>query len=331
MKGVVSSLLLALLFVGCGSKKYYEPKEITGSLSPSFSDSIEENIIDTRRMGATLEEGLVLSKQGVLKTKIPEAYRVINIQEGIAYAADNTGKLFFQKEGANTKTELSFEKKVVAVSKQNSLLALVLANNKVVLFDEQEKKVVFKSSFEESIAVDSRIASPQFLNDLVLFPTLDGKIVIVNHEKKRIIRTIIVSSQKNFNNIIYFNMQDDVLVAATATKLYVFGNIEHKKSFDIRDVARDGKDIYLLTKQGEVIVLNETLKELKKKKFAFAHFLGLIIRKESIFIAEREGYIIAIDKDFKAQRVYEVDFDDEAFIFEGSDRFYFEDTFIKVK
>ena len=63
MKYFVSFLLL-LIFFGCSSKKYFEPKVVAGGVN--YSGSVITPIVDTARDGATLADGRVITKKSGL-------------------------------------------------------------------------------------------------------------------------------------------------------------------------------------------------------------------------------------------------------------------------
>jgi hypothetical protein len=175
-----------------------------------------------------------------------------------------------------------------------------------------------------------RIANPRFLNDLVLFPTLDGKIVIVNAETKTLLRTIIVSSEQYFNNIIYFTMIDDALYAATPYKIYTLGEKESRIEIEARNVRVDTKGVWVATKQGELIAMTHSLEIVSRQKFAFAHFMGLIVTDELLYAAEKNGYIITVPHDLSSSKVYDFSLE-EGFFYTSDEGFYFDNVYLKVK
>ena len=191
-------------------------------------------------------------------------------------------------------------------------------------------ELLFKEPASQSTVVDMRIANPRFLNDLVLFPTLDGKIVIVNAQAKELVRTIIVSSEQHFNNIIYFNVVNDILYAATPSKIYTLGEKEVRVDLEPRHMLVNKKGVWVATKQGEVIALDHSLNIIKRVKFPFAHFLGLISTDDLLYVAEKEEYIIVLDHDLNAFKVYEFDLE-EGFFFTADDGFYFDNVYIRLK
>jgi len=175
-----------------------------------------------------------------------------------------------------------------------------------------------------------RITAPRFLNDLVLFPTLDGKIVIVNAQTKELVRKIIVSSEEYFNNIIYFNIVDDVLYAATPYKIYSLGAKESRITLETRNVVVNDKGVWAATKQGEIIALTHKLQVINKQKFNFAHFLGMVVTDQAVYVAEREEYIIILPLDVESFKVFDFDLE-EGYFFTSEEGFYFGDEYIKVK
>jgi len=273
LKKLLVSVSLLALFLGCSSKEYYKPDDTEGSISTT--DSLSEYIIEVSGDSATLADGTILDKKGYNPTVFPEGFRFVYKNDDWSVALKTGGELFAIKD-ANESRVLNLSKTVATVALKEDLLAVVFADNELALYDFNSGKLLFKEPASESTAVDMRISTPRFLNDLVLFPTLDGKIVIVNAESKELVRKIIVSSEQYFNNIIYFNVVDDVLYAATPYKLYALGEKESRIPLESRNVVVNDKGVWAATKQGEVIALTHNLEVIKKQKFPFAHFLGMV-------------------------------------------------------
>ncbi|MDQ1338781.1 MAG: hypothetical protein QG617_1749, partial [Campylobacterota bacterium] len=92
----------------------------------------------------------------------------------------------------------------------------------------------------------------------------------------------------------------------------------------------DDKNIFIATKQGEIISLTSDLGHNAKLKFPFAHFLGLILSGEKLYALEKEGYIIEISKDLSAHTVHEVDMDD-GYVYIDGKIFFVHDEYISVE
>ena len=256
-KSLVSALFLALLFLGCSSKEYYKPDDTVDSMSRT--SVLNEYINEVSADSATLEDGTIITKQGLDNTLFPKEYRFIYKSDEWTLGLKAGGEVFAIKD-ANESRVIKLSKTVATLALKDNLLAVVFADNELALYDFETRKLLFKEPASESTAVDMRITTPRFLNDLVLFPTLDGKVVIVNAQTKELVRKIIVSSEEYFNNIIYFNIVDDVLYAATPYKIYSLGAKESRVSLEARAVVVNEKGVWAATKQGEVIALTHNLK-----------------------------------------------------------------------
>jgi len=321
------SLLSVLFFLGCSSKEYYKPADTEGSIS--ITDSFDWSIVETNGENATLENGGVITKEGLAKTLFPEGFRFIFKDDTWSLAAKTGGELFAVKN-TNESRRLTLPKTVAAAALSGNTLAVVFADNELALYDFESEKLLFKEPATEATAVDMKIANPRFLNDLVLFPTLDGKIVIVNAGTKQQVRTIIVSSEEYFNNIIYFNVIGDTLFAATPNKIYTLGKKEARVELEARAVVFNKEGAWVATKQGELVALSPALDIIKREKFPFAHFLGLIVTDEAVYAAEQQGYIIITPKDISSYKVFNISLD-EGYFYTSDEGFYSDNDYIKVK
>jgi len=327
IKTFISALLLALLFSGCASKEYYEPEDTEDSIA--LTDRFDASIIETSGENATLEDGTIITKTGKSDLRFPKGYRFVYQNEEWSLGLKTGGSLFAVKN-ANESKELRLPRTVATVALKDNLLAVVFADNELALYDFNSGELLFKEPATESTAIDMRIASPRFLNELVLFPTLDGKIVIVNADTKEHIRTIIVSSEEYFNNIIYFNVINDILYAATPYKVYTLGTKEARVALEIRNAVFTEEGGWVTTKQGEIVSLSAGLEILSRQKFPFAHFLGLIVTDKAVYAAEKEGYMIICEKDLSSPKVYDISLE-EGYFFTSDDSFYFDNVYIKVQ
>jgi hypothetical protein len=317
-----------IIFSGCSSKEYYEPKVETTNWA--LSGELDSEIIDRNYDGAVLEDGEIITKEGMESVKLPSGYRFVSKSGGWVIASKIDGELLLIDENS-PKLQIKFElkKTIAAAAVQDDILAVLFANNEKALYSIKSKELIFKDQGNPPSAVDSRIVNPYFLNELVLFLTLDGKIDIINSQNKKLLRSMIVSSEEHFNNIIYFNVIDNNMFAATSYRLLSLGDKEMRQSYELRDVIFNKEGVWLSTKQGEVYALTPSLQLKAKKKFPFAHFLGMIVAKEKIYLLEKQGFLIELDKDFSDYKVYDVDIED-GYVFVSDKSFYFDDKYIDV-
>jgi hypothetical protein len=319
----------SLLFLGCSSKEVYEPKVVKDDWA--FYGSSDEKIIDVSSDVAMLESRKVLLKDRVIETTIEKSFRLLGSSDGWVISSNIDGQLTIDFiEDESMKKSFNLKKTIAGASIKDDVLAVLFADNEMALYSISNATLLVKIQGNVPVVVDSRIVNPHFMNDLVLFLTLDGKIVIVNAKEKKKLRTVIISSEENFNNVIDFNIVDSKLIAATGHKILSMSNKEIRVAYEIRNIAYDNNDIFITTKQGEVISLTPDLQVNAKIKFPFAHFLGLIVFNDKIYALEKEGYIIEISKDLLEYGVYEVDIED-GYIFVADKMFYIDDEYISFE
>jgi len=320
--------ILLIFFSSCSTKKVFEPKVLKGDWS-YYGDS-NSSVIDTTSDVALLQDRKVLTKDSVIDLSVEPSCRLIGNSDGWIISANIDGNLTLQSITDKTLTKhLELKKTIASASVKDDTLAVLFANNDIALYKISTKKIFFTAQGESPTAVDSRMVNPYFMNDLVLFLTLDGKIIIVNSKLKKRLRTIIISSADNFNNVIYFNVIDSKLIAATAYKMFSFGKKEIRVDYEIRNVIYDSKDIFITTKQGEVISMTPNLDVIAKVKFPFAHFLGMISYGNKLYLLEKEGYMIELSKDLLTYDIYEVDIED-GYVFVADKKFFIDDGYISV-
>lgn len=315
------------LFMGCGSKEYYKPKvELSGEYA--LSGTLPSAIISKNAESAVLEDDYIISDK-IEKYHLKDGYRFLLKSSGYIISSSIEGKVDFHSTNKSLQDkEIDLKKTVATLNLQNNILAVLFADNEIALYDFSTQELLFKESGSKVTAVDNRIVKPYFLNDLVIFLTLDGKVTIVNSKSKEVLRSSIISSEPNFNNVIYFNVNNNKLLAATTYKLLLIGEDEKRESLEMRDIIFNNEGIYVTTKQGELILLTPELKVKREMKFPFAHFLGMIV-SDKIYLLEKEGYMIVVEKDFSDYKVYKVDIDD-GYVYVNSDTFYFDDKYIKI-
>jgi len=326
---IVLGIVFGLLFSACSTKEVFEPKVVKDDWE--LYGNCDEEIIDSSPEIALLDNRTVLLKSGVVDTIIEESFRVIGSSDGWVLSSNIDGQLTMDYiDDVSMKKTFNLKKTIAGATVKDDMVAVLFADNEMALYSISKQSLLLKIQGTAPVVVDSRIVIPYFMNDLVLFLTLDGKAVIVNAKEKKKLRTIIVSSEDNFNNIIYFTVVDSKLIVATGTKILSLSKKETRAKYEIRDIAYNDNTIILTTKQGEIVSLTPDLQVNAKVKFPFAHFLGLIISNDKIYALEKEGYIIELSKDLLTYDVYDVDVD-KGYVFVGDKKFYVDDEYISVE
>lgn len=328
-KYILLSSLFILLFSACSTKEVYKPKTLGDDWNKYASAKSE--LVDVASNVALLDDGKVLGKSGVIDVKIPENRRIIAHSDKWIISTTIDGvTTFTSAENPTLEESINLKKTIASASVEGDVLAVLFADNEMGLYNISTKTLLYKEQGGKASAVDSRIVPPYFMNGLVLFSTLDGKIIVVNVKLKKRLRTVIVSSEDHFNNIIYMNIIDNKIIAATSYKILSMSEKDLRVKYEVRNIAYGEKNIYVATKQGEVISLTPELQVNSKIKFPFAHFLGMISLGEKLYILEKEGYMIVVDKSSFDYTVHEVNMDD-GFIFVTDKLFYVADEKILVQ
>jgi len=326
-----AALLLAIviaIFGGCSSKEYFEPQAVHEDEWP-VQGYMSSPIVDSTADGAVLEDGKILTHQGIGALSLPPEYQYVGTSDGWVVASQINGDLLLSNDSNQTHL-LHLKRTIAAASVQGDILAVLFANNDMALYSLSTKELLLKEQGNAPTIVDVRMVNPSFLGNLVLFLTLDGKIVIIDSDAKQLLRSMIVSSEEYFNNIIYFNVINNNMVAATGNQLFVLSGKERRQKYELRDVIYTDKGIWISTKQGEVIKLTPSLQLVAKQKFPFAHFLGMILTDDKIFLLEKEGYLIVLDSDLSAYDIHEIDLD-EGYVFVTDKAFYVNDQIVSIE
>ncbi len=307
MKSILISSLALVLFTACSGKKYYEPKETSSNIELNKS-SISSSIKSFNRVGATLEDNKFVTKAGVSTIELPKGFEFLNTTEDGKFIATNyIDKILIGNE------EKAMKDPIVAASVKNNKLAVVHSNNTMELIDLNTNKTLFKEYLPLSLANDTRIANPIFFGNLILFPSLNGRVLIVSSINNEQVKNIAVDHENEINNIIELSVIEDeqTLIVASPNKIVSISPKEIlSKSYRIRDVVVAGKDIYIATIDGQLIKLSSNLEEIAKKKYKYAKFHALAFTN-SLYAVESQGFLINIDKDFKKDTVYDFSFDNE--------------------
>lgn len=211
-------------------------------------------------------------------------------------------------------TEIKTNGCVIAASiKQDSkynLLAGILGDNTAFLYDLNTKAEIFKDKGEGVYAISSNIANPVFMDTLVIFPTLDGRLNTIDLSTLKSVRNIIVNTDKFLNNIIYLKVNNDELIAATQKKIYsLIKGESYNKDLELRDLYFDNNFIYVLSLNGYIYKLDKTLGEVRSVKLPYANLNALIFKDNKLYTYENSGgYLIELNLDDFSYNAYKMRF-----------------------
>ncbi len=315
-----------IFFTGCISKKYYEPED-TSSFNENTFD-LDASIIDLNSDGATLENNQFISKKGILNT-VKENFKFLNFSDNTIIASDSNASVYLNNETLNK--AIHFDKNIISASINKNLLAFSSIDNSITLYNLDTEKVLFKDYLKPSSINNIKIANPIFLSSVVLYPTLDGKIVIVDLQKNTVVKTINIDPKSDINNVIFIKEINDTLIAATTKKLFSFVNSKvNLKDIDVQNIIVNKNNIYIATQDGEVIKYDFALNKLASKKFKFAKINALAFGT-FLYALESQEFLIRISEDFKNTTIFDFSFDEEEKVIAIDNRIYFDDEYIILK
>ncbi len=324
------SALFAFVIGGCSEKNYFEPAKVDGVVA--YDGELPARIAETGYKSATLADGEVITSKGLQRFRLPEGYRYIaSGGELVAAAGDCKPNILYDTK-TKKRTKIALPRRLLAALfiPESEKIAFLIEGNSYGIYDYAKNEIVAKYESDTALSADIRIASPMMLENLILVPTLDGKLVILDKKSGRKIREIIVGKGEEFNNVIFLDVIGDRLVAATPHRIIsVSPKLMDALDMEISDILFVKNGIYILSKEGKVYRCDNELKILGSKKFPFAHFVGAIYG-EFIYLIEREGYIIATDTELSSAHIFKIPDRIESWFFATKDTLYYDRYYFKL-
>ncbi len=308
----------ALIFSGCSSKQYFEPEQTFSA--DGAASSYGGTIVDQSRDGATLKSGRYISKSGISNINLGENYRFLSESSTyvLAGSSDSMLKIINKKSGNIVRT-VSMGVPVVAAGIKNGLVAYVLNDNTFGIYKVSSDEKLIENRSEKTFAIDTRAATPMFIDNLAIIPMLDGKIVVISKDDTENATVVYLSSYDIFNNVIYLDRAGNTMVAATATKLMTIGDAgQQELRANISDVAISNGQIYIFTKEGEVIKLDSTLNPIAQKKFKYVHFSAATTVGGKVYGLDQGGSLIVLNSNLTKHKIYDIGETDTPVFITGS-------------
>jgi outer membrane protein assembly factor BamB len=208
--------------------------------------------------------------------------------------------------------ELNISARPLAATIENDIMYGVNINNEVFIFDIQAKSFIYKKRHTKVLTLDSKIAKPVVSDELVVIPTLDGKISIFDTKSNGFIRDIRVDGSTNFANATFLHIEGNILFCATKNRVVQITPKNFiEKNYLLKDVIYLDNFLYLFTVEGNIIKLDENLEEVASAKLKFARFSSAKVKNDDIYLIERTGYVVVLDKELNIKKTYEVAIDNE--------------------
>ena len=326
MKYLLICISAIFLFTACSGKKYFEPEDVSSDIKLN-KESMSSSITAMNKIGATLDDKRIITEKGISSFELPENFDFLNTSsDGKIIATNHIDKILIGNE------ERVVKDVVVAASLKDNKLALVYSSNTIELIDISTNKTLFKEYLPASLANDTRITNPYFMGNLILFPTLNGKVIIVSSATNESVRNISVDPDSEFNNIISLNVieSSQTLIVASPNKIVSISPKEIlSKVYEVRDVIVKNEDIYLATIDGQIIKLTPNLVEVAKKKYRYAKIHALAY-SDSLYAVESQGYLINLNQNFTDDKIYDFSFDNEERMIAIGNKIYYDSKYITL-
>ena len=327
---IVRLFLFIFIIIGCSEKQYFSPPKESIIGDVMIDGKLDSEISQSNRNGARLSNGSVITKDGIYEINLKENFIFLNTKDNLFLASNyDDNKLYIFNSDGKELQSFSFPSMPLGATLKDNILAIVLSDNSTILWDIKTNEELFNVKHSNVYTIDSRVSSPAFIKDNVIFPTLDGKLIFVNLKSLKITNNIAIGANNIFNNIIYLAFEGDNIIAATKNKLVtIIDGKDFNINLNVVDILYAKNKIYVLSLEGEIIEFNLLLKELNKRKFPFASLSGIII-SDSIYTLESQGYLIKIDPNTFIDSIYKIDISKYKNNFYTDDVIYYDNQVIK--
>ncbi|MCR8708654.1 hypothetical protein [Campylobacter sp. RM5063] len=330
MKHFYLFIITLIFFSACGTKReYYQPTQL--EQLPYNSKNINGKIVNFNNNIAQLNNNTFIDNKGnITALKINKNYNILNIRQEEILIADNDGNFKILNLQGEELFSHKFNESVVSANVDGDDIALILASNTLV-YANKNLGIRMLQNLGTAYAQDSRYANPYFLNTIIIYPMLNGKLAILNKSTLKVSKEILVSSEEFFNNIIYLHVKNDTMVAATAQKIIVVTpNRTLYLNENIKEVNINDKEIFILTKDGRVIKNDYNLRKIDEIKFQFALFSKSTLYNDSLYIFEKTGYLIKLNTNLKDFTVYKLNeaIDKKSFMANG--KFFYHNKVLQL-
>ena len=325
------TVALASLFLsGCNSRKSFEPKE-TSSASAAITVTGKKEVSIVRD-GVTFSDGTFLTRSGFSSIHLPKGFHYVTQSGNRILAADDTGEfLVIDRKSGKTIHKGKLDFPLVSAALRGNTIYYISQDDVFGVYSIPAKKTKISAKVGRAYAVDARIANPLYLHGVLIVPTLDGKLLIINPANPRAARGMAIGDSYNLNNVIFLTHLGNRIIAATPKKLISAApGAMHKFDAPIADVAISGNTIYALTGDGRVVKLSPSLKVLAQKKFPYAQFTTIGVVGGKVYALDRSGALIVMDPSLKKSRIYDIG-EVEDFAFIAGSKLYVDDKVVDLK
>lgn len=327
-------IIMLLLFLvgivlftnGCSSKKYFTSDT---NLRMEFAQKLPSKIAHSSRNGAVLANNDVLDNKGEILLTIKPNQKFL-AKSGEKYLLQEGCKnLLIIDSKQESLQDIPFDKCVASATLNGNLIALVSVENAIALIDISAKKEIFTQKLSSVIAINSLNVSPIFDKNTIIFPSLDGRILIYNTNTKNITKDILIQSDKFFNNIIYLYAHENLIITATQKRIStILGN---NKTFNydgnFNDMLVYNNRLLVLSSDGKIIELDNTLKPLREINLEYAKLASIVVKEGKLYTLDRHKHLIEVDLQNFEPTIYKIKLPAKKYIFYTNDSIFYDGVY----
>ncbi len=314
----VPLLVASLLLVGCNSYvdkiSLKELKKLTGidskkSLDASFATKdFDKEIFARSKDSITFKDGTYITKNSKGIVRLPKGYKFINSSNSYILASRDDGKfILISKKAKKVVAAKKLPFPIVSAKILGKKIFYISLNNIFGIYDIDLKRNIVSAKVGKAYAVDTRITNPLLIKNLLVVPTLDGKLLVINPKNPTGASGLAIGKSFNLNNVIFLGKIGNTIVAATPSKLISAkpGSM-NKYQAPIADVTIYKNRVYLLRRDGRLVILSPSLKVIRAKKFDFNRFQTIGVVGGSIFAVDGEGYLLVSNLSLSKKKIYDI-------------------------
>ncbi len=305
---VLLATLAAWLLIGCSKKAIYTPERIDDRLS--YSDRtplpMQESWLGS---GATLEDGSIfLPAAGRESFGLGAEFRLVGVNGPWRLMADRSGTLKAIDTQSGARHKLTLSQPVLSAATDGSVVATISRDNSHRLHDLHSGEVVMLVRERPTMTITTQIAPPLIGADQVIFGTLDGKLLVVDRDRNRVVLERVVGTDSHFGNVRFMVAHDHRIIAATAGRIISLGldGTTETLSVNVRTLSLLPSGLYLFSTEGHIKRLSSRLETLDEHRIPFARILAAHEQSDRLYLMERSGYLITLRTDLSDQRIYEL-------------------------
>jgi hypothetical protein len=296
--------IVGILISGCDNGKSFEAKKVFKLNAKALS--YKSTIIAQNRYGATLQNGHFIDKNGISSIVLPKGFKYINTTSQKILCTNTQNLRIIDKKTLKYK-DINTTLPVISASLHNNLIAYIRNDNAFGLYSLKSNQKLTEVLAGNSFAINTKAASPMFVDNLAVMPMLDGKLVIIDLSNIENTNAVYLSSKNVFNNVIYLSRIGDILVASTSTKLITLGTGgEFEYLADIADISINKRYIYTFEKDGTISKLDTKLHKINSISFEYARYSAVSAFDNKVVALDKTGALIVLSSDLKKHRIYNI-------------------------